>query len=207
MFTNAIIIEDHHQVSDSIAWLLSEASLDFSYIPVNSINRVNEILKEHPVELLIIDLKGSENEIRNYLKTLKQNNHSLKTIIISYCVKCSFIKTLISGGVDGLILKINQTNEIVDAVIEVMNGNKYMGRDINNIINGIKVNGYPTLTCREKEVLHLIAEGYTNPEISKMLFISHFTVDSHRKNLLCKFNTPNTAALIKNALLMGIIES
>ena len=56
------------------------------------------------------------------------------------------------------------------------------------------------LSRREKEVLELIAEGYTNPQIAEKLFVSPFTVDSHRKNLIAKLNVKNTAMLIRFAV-------
>jgi DNA-binding CsgD family transcriptional regulator len=58
----------------------------------------------------------------------------------------------------------------------------------------------PPETPREKERLQLIAEGYTNPQIAEKIFLSQFTVDSHRKNLLAKLNVKNTATLIKLAV-------
>jgi DNA-binding CsgD family transcriptional regulator len=57
----------------------------------------------------------------------------------------------------------------------------------------------PKLTKREKEVLILIAEGFTNAQISEKLFISIDTVDSHRKNLHTKLEVKNTAMLIRFA--------
>ena len=63
----------------------------------------------------------------------------------------------------------------------------------------------PLLTTREKEVLQLIAEGMTNPQIAQQLFISLHTVDSHRKNLLTKFEVNNTAGLIKLAAKYNMI--
>ena len=57
----------------------------------------------------------------------------------------------------------------------------------------------PVLSSREKEVLELIADGLTNPQIAAKLFFSMHTVDSHRKNLLTKFAVNNTASLIKMA--------
>ncbi len=68
-----------------------------------------------------------------------------------------------------------------------------------------KLNNIPVLTRREKEVLHLIAEGLTNPQIAEKLYISINTVDSHRKNLLAKFETSNTASLIRNAMQWGLL--
>ena len=58
----------------------------------------------------------------------------------------------------------------------------------------------PELSRREKEILGLIAEGYTNPQIAEKLFLSSFTVDSHRKNLLAKLDVKNTATLIRLAV-------
>jgi DNA-binding NarL/FixJ family response regulator len=63
----------------------------------------------------------------------------------------------------------------------------------------------PILTRREKEVLGLIAEGLTNNEIAQKLFVSPTTVDTHRKNLLAKFETRNTASLIRMATQMQFI--
>ncbi|WP_431216947.1 response regulator transcription factor [Puia sp. P3] len=58
----------------------------------------------------------------------------------------------------------------------------------------------PVISRREREVLSLIAEGFTNPEIAEKLFVSPFTVDSHRKNLIAKLNVKNTAMLIRFAV-------
>ena len=61
-------------------------------------------------------------------------------------------------------------------------------------------NKLPELSPREKEILGLIAEGYTNPQIAEKIFLSSFTVDSHRKNLLAKLQVKNTACLVKLAV-------
>ncbi|MBP6590514.1 MAG: response regulator transcription factor, partial [Chitinophagaceae bacterium] len=63
----------------------------------------------------------------------------------------------------------------------------------------------PVLTRREKEVLELIASGMTNNEIAAKLFVSVATVDTHRKNLLAKFDARNIAMLIKTAVQLQLI--
>jgi DNA-binding NarL/FixJ family response regulator len=65
----------------------------------------------------------------------------------------------------------------------------------------------PVLSRREKEVLNLIAEGCTNPEIATRLCVSQFTVDNHRKNLLPKLNVKNTASLIRLAVEKNLFET
>ena len=64
----------------------------------------------------------------------------------------------------------------------------------------------PPLTRREKEILQLIAEGLTNPQISEKLFISLSTVDSHRKNLLLKLEVNNTASLVRQAIYFNLVK-
>lgn len=63
----------------------------------------------------------------------------------------------------------------------------------------------PVLSSREKEVLQLIADGMTNPQMATTLFLSLHTVDSHRKNLLTKFGVNNTAGLIKLAVKFNMV--
>jgi DNA-binding NarL/FixJ family response regulator len=114
----------------------------------------------------------------------------------------------LAAGINGYILKSSDTDEILEAITQVMNGNKFISKSVAELLKG-KPNAnadLPVLTRREVEVLKLIADGLTNQEIADKLFISAWTVDSHRKNLLLKFNAKNTAILVKTAVTSGIIS-
>ena len=63
----------------------------------------------------------------------------------------------------------------------------------------------PALPSMEKEIVEVIAQGFTNPQIAEKIFLSSFTVDSHRKNLLAKLNVKNTASLIRLAVEKKLI--
>lgn len=206
MFRNLLIVEEHHFLSDSIAWILSDAGLAFSYIPVNSLSKAETVFQQTTIDLVIIDLNLPEPEIKLFCRTLKDSDRSLKTVVITSTPRKGVIQKMIHPSIDALLLRSDYTAELVDAVNEVIAGGRYICKGVHDILNGMKVYGYHILTKREKEILTLIAEGHTNTEISKKLFISHFTVDSHRKNLLSKFNTKNTATLIRKAIILGIIE-
>ena len=67
-------------------------------------------------------------------------------------------------------------------------------------------NNIPGLTRREKEILQLLSEGMTSNEIGSKLFLSNYTVDTHRKNMLQKFNVHNTQSLMKVVRELGIIR-
>jgi DNA-binding NarL/FixJ family response regulator len=85
----------------------------------------------------------------------------------------------------------------------VLDGNVYLSRQANEKIlqqlqaYDIASHNVPTLTRREKEILKLLSEGLTSNEIANQLYLSSYTIDTHRKNMLQKFNVHNTQALLK----------
>ena len=86
-------------------------------------------------------------------------------------------------------------------------GKLYLSIDNNTIdLNTEIISDVPVVSRREKEVLQLIVDGLTNPQIAEKLFISLHTVDSHRKNLLTKFNVNNTASLIRIAVKCNLVN-
>ena len=102
-------------------------------------------------------------------------------------------------------LKNAEKEQIVDAIQLVIKGKTYLSHEAAQSLKG-NVNNQIILTRREKEILELIAEGLTNNEIAQQLFISISTVDTHRKNLLTKFDTKNTASLVKKAIQLQLIS-
>ena len=105
----------------------------------------------------------------------------------------------------GYVLKNATREEIIEAIKVVVSGEKYLSMEAASTMRENKNANIPVITRREKEVLQLIAEGMTNNEIAEKLFISSTTVDTHRKNLLSKFDTRNTASLIRLASQMQFI--
>ena len=107
------------------------------------------------------------------------------------------------NGASGYILKNSSKEELIKAIHTVRDGGIYFSGEAGQALAEYQRSSrteLPVLTPREKEILSLIAEGYTNPQIAEKIFLSSFTVDSHRKNLLAKLNVKNTATLIKLAV-------
>jgi DNA-binding NarL/FixJ family response regulator len=93
----------------------------------------------------------------------------------------------------------------MEAIHTVMKGKTYLSEEASQSLRKMNESDIPLLTRREKEVLGLIAEGLTNSEIAQKLFISVATVDTHRKNLLAKFQAKNIASLIRLAMQNQLI--
>ena len=112
------------------------------------------------------------------------------------------------NGASGYILKNSSKEEVIKAIHTVYEGGIYFSGEASQALAEYQRSSkteLPLLTPREKEILELIAEGYTNPQIAEKIFLSQFTVDSHRKNLLAKMNVKNTASLIRLAVEQKLI--
>lgn len=130
----------------------------------------------------------------------------MKVVAMSTFRERSYISQMIKNGASGYLIKSASREEIEEALLSVHEGKLYMNLDVS--MAGIDIQdmaNVPVLSRREAEVLQLISDGLTNPQIAEKLFISLHTVDSHRKNLLTKFGVNNTASLIKMAAKNNLI--
>jgi len=130
----------------------------------------------------------------------------------------AYIVEALSNGASAYVLKQSTTDDLVEAVREVSSGRRYLSptlseRAIDAYIRYIKdgkeseLDTFDTLTPREREVLHLAAQGYTNVKIAKMLSISSRTVETHRANMMKKLGISSHIELIRFAMKRGIIPS
>ena len=118
------------------------------------------------------------------------------------------VEQMLAAGADGFVLKTSDISDIIEGVQTVMEGKRYLGPLVTELLQGKVTNNNENLLIsrREHEILRLIANGLTNHQIAGKLFISELTVDSHRKNLLLKFSAKNTAILIRTASSKGLLD-
>ncbi|HPA22685.1 MAG TPA: response regulator transcription factor, partial [Ferruginibacter sp.] len=116
----------------------------------------------------------------------------------------SFIQKMMDNGASGYVLKNATQKELMEAITTVAKGKSFLSDEASQALRKDE-SFHIVLTRREKEVLELIAEGMTNAEIAKQLFIGVTTVDTHRKNLLAKFEAKNTASLVRIASQLHLI--
>jgi DNA-binding NarL/FixJ family response regulator len=119
-----------------------------------------------------------------------------------------YIKKMMENGASGYILKNSSKEELIGAIHSIYKGNIFFNGEVGQALTAYQRSSMielPALTRREKEILELIAEGYTNPQIAEKIFLSQFTVDTHRKNILAKLNVKNTASLIRFAVEQKLI--
>jgi DNA-binding NarL/FixJ family response regulator len=204
MVTKIFIVDDHYMVIEGIRSLLqNEKSIEWMGHAMNAASCLAFLNKQLP-DVILMDINLPDISGIDLCKEVKTKYPSVFIIGLSTFNQQSFIQKMMDNGASGYVLKNATQEELTSAIETVMKGKTYLSEEASQTLR--KDNGTAiVLTRREKEVLELIAEGLTNVEIGQKLFISVTTVDTHRKNLLAKFETKNTAALIKIAVSRGYL--
>ena len=201
-----LVVDDHPMVLEGMRSMLLQISFVDLQAVVTSASVVFEIIKKSAPDIIITDINMPEMSGIDLTAKLRIDFPKVKVIAMSTFKERSYISQMIQTGASGYLVKTASKEEIEEAILSVYEGKLYMSLDINLTDEDKKTMGkIPVISSREKEILELIADGLTNPQIAEKLFLSLHTVDSHRKNLLTKFGTNNAASLIKLAAKYNMI--
>jgi two-component system response regulator NreC len=142
---------------------------------------------------------------------LEQSPTTQVLILTQYGNK-EYVLPLLQAGASGYVLKQAADTDLVTAIRTVYRGESFLYPPIAKMVLDAYVSGeeridpYETLTPREREVLVLVAQGHTNPEIAEILHLSPKTVDVHRTRLMQKLDLHNVAELTRYAILHGLVD-
>jgi DNA-binding NarL/FixJ family response regulator len=200
------IIDDHEMIIEGIRSLL-EGETDIEWMGSTKYpDALMLFLKRSQPDILLMDISLPQKSGLELCKEVKEKYPAINIIGLSTSNQASIINKMVENGASGYLLKDASKQEIIMALHEVNKGRDYINFSVAEILkNKMPNTALPILTRREKEVLELIADGLTNPEIAAKLFLNINTIDSHRKNMIAKFNVKNTAALIKLAITNNLI--
>lgn len=209
---NIAILDDHQIVIDGLKLLLeNEQDLTVALSNTNGFALLGQLeTLDTSIDIALIDLtmpviSGYESSIM-----LKDQFPEIKIIILSMNNDAKTIYELIENAdIKGFLPKSVNKSELVEAIKKVNNGGNYFSEDIlkeleNCRLNAVEKDGL-MLSTREIEIIKLISRGLTNKEIASELFISEFTVSTHRKNIFRKTKTHNVASLLALAAKLNLL--
>lgn len=202
------IVDDHPLVIEGIHSLLqNEKDIEWAGHAMNAQSCLGFFVN-NTADIVLMDISMPGMTGVELCAVLKAKYPGVFILGLSTFNQGLYIKKMMENGASGYILKNTSKEELIRAILAVCEGaiffNGEVGQAFEEYQKSSKVES-PVLTPREKEILGLIAEGYTNPQIAEKIFLSPFTVDSHRKNLLAKLNVKNTAMLIRVAVEQKLI--
>lgn len=203
---NILVVDDHVMVIEGMTSILNKIpSVQLLATAGNAIEAI-AALREHFIHIAFVDINMPDISGIELCDKIKKDFPAVHVIALSTFNQRSYVSEMIKNGASGYLLKNAGKEEIEEAINTVQSGKMYFSMDINKTITEKSANEPPTLTRREKEILQLISEGFTNNDIATKIFVSAYTVDTHRKNLLSKFEVSNTAMLITKAAKYGLLK-
>jgi DNA-binding NarL/FixJ family response regulator len=211
-----LIADDHALVREGIGALLRLQQNDIEVVGEASdgIEAIEKAAKLRP-DIVLMDISmprlgGLEATIE-----LKKSNPEIKIIVLTQYDDREYISRFLKAGVSGYLLKKAVGSELINAIKAVSRGEFYLFSAIaSEVVSGYigrgkeeaEMDPYERLTDREKQVLKLIAEGYSHKEIANMLNISVKTAIAHQTNISEKLGINTKTGLVKFAISKGIIK-
>lgn len=203
--TAILIIDDHPLVLDGIKTMLKdEASIRIVGTCKTAGEALNFLANENP-DIILLDISLPDMNGLELCEKIRKNNKDVKIIGLTSTNEAGIITGFLQRGGNGYLLKNMERDELLTAIQVVLKGKVYLSAAANDRVleQFIKVKSVaddvPLLTRREKEILQLLADGLKGPLIAEKLSLSPLTIETHRKNLLRKFNANSVQMLLKIA--------
>ena len=206
MAIKLFIVDDHYMVIEGIHSLLqNEKDIEWMGHATNAASCLAFLQQQKP-DVILMDINLPDKSGIDLCSEVKALYPAIHILGLSTFNQQSFIEKMMNNGASGYVIKNATQQELMEAIHTVVKGKQFLSFDAALALRKPDtIPGMPVITRREKEVLELIAEGMTNNVIAQKLFVSPTTVDTHRKNLLTKFDAKNTASLIRIAAQLKII--
>jgi len=213
--TRVLVVDDHTIVRDGISALLGLAG-DIEVVGEaangrEALDMVRRLLPDVILMDISMPVMGGLEATRRICKEFPKT----KILILTQYDDKEYVFPVIRAGAYGVISKTAASSELVSGIRAVNRGDsflspsiaKFLVEDYQQIASTRQSHdSYEELTDREKEILKLLADGYSTQQVADMLVISPKTVEGHKTNLMAKLDIHNRTELVKYALRKGIIE-
>lgn len=213
---NILLVDDHTLIREGLKLILKK-NKQFKIIGEAS-NGVEalEFLEKNAAKthVMLLDITMPELDGFEVAKVVKKKYSDLKVLALTMHNEESYITKMIDVGVHGYVLKDSNLDDLSSAIKTILDDKPYYSSDvsavmINSLMNKDKQkdnNAIDNLTEREKEIIHLISDGYKSSEIADKLELSTRTIEVHRRNLMKKLEVKNTAELVSYVLKSKLIS-
>lgn len=211
-----LLADDHAILRAGLVRLLNEES-DIEVVGEadNGREAVQKVQELHP-DIVLMDIGMPVMNGMEATKQIKKRNQEVKILVLTMHDNEEYLFQVLQAGASGYVLKKAADSDLVNAIHVVSRGDCFLYPSaakmvVEDYLEKLKhgqepTSTFDTLTDREREILTLVAEGYTNREIAEALFISVKTVETHKANIMEKLNLHKRAELVKYAIKKGMLQ-
>lgn len=211
-----ILLADDHNVIRKGLRLLLESHPDFTVVAEAADGRqaIEQAAATRP-DVVVMDIAMPHLSGTEAAERIVQTLPSTAIVFLSMHSDEGYVLRALKAGAKGYLLKDSAESDLIEAIRAVNAGKAFFSPEVSRMlaeeyVREIKSRGvqdsYELLTAREREVLHLLAEGKSNKNIAGLLNLSLYTVETHRRNLQEKLNFHSLAELILYAVRKGVIS-
>lgn len=196
-----LIVDDHKLIRDTWSFILNSDPRFQVIAETDSGEKAIALAESHLPDIILMDINMSPMNGFEATKEIRKLSTDSKIIGVSMHSQPAYAKKMLQMGAMGYITKNSSKEEMINAINEVAQGNKYICQEVKTILSDqiLHDNERPDvnlLSQREVEIIDLIKQGQSSKEIAQELNITLKTVEVHRHNILKKLNLKNTAALV-----------
>jgi two-component system response regulator NreC len=211
-----ILLADDHTILRAGLKMMLNAQPDMEVVGEAQDGRhaMLEAQRLHP-DIILMDITMPDINGIEATRQIKKQLPDVKILILTMHENDEYLYQALRAGASGYMLKEAADTDLISALHVVQSGHFYLspaaqsvmvGDYLQRLHAGEEKDSYSSLTEREREILKLVAEGYTNNQIAERLVISPKTVDTHRTHIMDKLNLHSRAELVKYAMRRGLLE-
>jgi len=206
----AVLVDEHPLWLDTVEQLLEPVHIRV-VAKVTSAGEALEILSEHTVDLLVTGIRMPDGEIDGIelVRRALERSPSMKAIVLSMYEKRAFVEAAFGAGAFAYVLKSADPNDLRAAIRQAFERSVIFAPQHTG--NGAEPVESPSvdagLTRREIEILQLVAEGYSNAQLAKMLWVTEQTVKFHLSNIYRKLDVANRTEASRWAQVHGLLSA
>ena len=213
MNTKIVLADDHPAVRVGLQRVLEETG-EFDVVgqASESAALLSLVSREKP-KLVVMDLRISRSCAFDTIQAIRQAAPQTAILVFSSWDDARHVRRALRAGAIGYLLKTGTMEEVVRAIRLVAEGNSYISPEISeHVVHAILQEdetdaALSGLTRREREVLRLVAEGYSSRQIADSLGVSPKTIETHRARMMSKLGIHKSSRLVRFAIQAGVLEA
>ena len=209
-----LVVDDHTIVRDGICALLAlTGDIEVAGEAANGSEALEKVKKLQP-NVVLMDIAMPIMGGLEATRRIRREFPGIKVLILTQYDDKEYVIPIIEAGASGFISKVAASSELVSGIRAVYQGYSYLSPPVAKLLvedyqrsgDRTSQDPYEQLTDREREILKLVAEGFTTQEIADLLKVTPKTVEGHKTNLMAKLDIHNRIELVKYAVRKGIIS-